>query len=85
MVGREADFAATALPSADALKSISGRLLDPDFFTTAFVEGRPLTANLWNAPKDKEALVIIEVGGVATSVDATSYLSSLFHAVRTER
>jgi hypothetical protein len=84
MVGREADFDATALPSADALNSISGRLLNPDVFTTAVAEGRTLTANLWNAPKDNEALIIIEVGGVATSVDVIPCISSLFNAARTE-
>jgi hypothetical protein len=69
MVGREADFDATALPSVETLNSISGRLLDPDGFTKAGAERRTLTSHLWNAPKDNEALIIIEVGGIATSVD----------------
>jgi hypothetical protein len=84
MVGREADFDATALPSAETLNSISGRILDPDGFTKASAERRSLTAHLWNAPKDNEALVIIEVGGIATSGDVIPCISSLLHAARTE-
>ena len=84
MVGRETDFDATALPPDETLNSISGRLLDPDGFTKAAAERRSLTAHLWNAPKDNEALVIIEVGGIATSVDAIPWLSSLFRRPRTD-
>jgi hypothetical protein len=80
MVGREADFVTTALPSPETLNSFSGRLLNPEGFSKASIERRNLTTNLWNAPRDNEALVLIEMGGMARSGDVTTFLSSLFHS-----
>jgi hypothetical protein len=77
MVAREADFHATALPSDEALKSISGRFLDRGAFVKAGVERRNLTAHLWNAPNEHEPLVLIEIGGVCTSGHVPTFLSSL--------
>jgi hypothetical protein len=84
MVAREADFHAAALPSNEALNSISGRFLDHGAFVKAGVERRNLTAHLWNAPNEHEPLVLIEIGGVCTSGDVPTFLSSLLKTATAE-
>ena len=63
IVVREVAFDPATLPSTDQFNAGGARLLDPD--CPIGVEMKNLTAMLWNAPNDGEALRIVEVGGLS--------------------
>ena len=66
LVAREADFDPDVLPSSDLL-SATGQFLDARAFPEIGAEKANLTAILWNAPQDSEALRVIEIGGVTAT------------------
>jgi hypothetical protein len=64
MVVRLVEFDPNVLPTSDRLNKGRRLLLDGDALPEPGTEEHGLTAALWNKPKDRETLRIIEIGGI---------------------